>query len=130
METDFQVSSDLGRPFSLSISGLLSDLGNAPFFASWIVLPKSRTVKNSLFCSILSDTLVVNWDTCFRMYRRDASLHHIPMIIILSGDTHVRYIAIEAPEQRECAPISVGPKLNCPLPRIWTAALKFVRIPA
>ena len=40
------------------MSGLLSKLGKAPFVASWIVLSKSGTVKNSLFCSILSDTLV------------------------------------------------------------------------
>ena len=49
METGFQVRSDLGREFSLSIYGVLSELGEAPFVASWIVLSKSGIVKNSLF---------------------------------------------------------------------------------
>ena len=52
------------------------------------------------------------------------------MIIFMSSDTPVSYIAIAAPEQSECAPISMGPNHNCPLPRIWTAAINFVRIPA
>ena len=90
MENGFWVPSDLGRPFFLSTSELLSELWKAPFFASWIVLSKSGTVKNSLFCSILSNTLVENWAACFRMYRRNASLRHIPMIIIMIGDTPVK----------------------------------------
>ena len=111
------------------MSGVLSELGKAPFFSFWVILSKSRTVKNSLFCSILSDTLVGNWDTCFRLYRRDVSLCHIPMIVIMSVETNVRYIAIAAPEWRECAPISMGPKPNRPLPSIWTTDLNFSRIP-
>ena len=62
------------------------------------------------------------------MYRRNASLCHLPMIIIVRGDTNARYIAIAAPEQRECAPISMGPKTKRPVPRIWTVALNFVQI--
>ena len=80
-------------------------------------------MNNSLFCIFLSDTLVENWATCFQMYRSIASLRHLPMIIIVSGDTPVRYIVIAAPERRKCAPISMGPKPNCPLPRNLTAAL-------
>ena len=97
METGFQVPSAIERPFPLSIYGVLSELGRDPFFASWIVLSKSGTVKIFLFCSSLSDTLVENWADCFQMYRRNVSLLHLPMIIIFSGDTHVRYIAIAAP---------------------------------
>ena len=48
------------------------------------------------------------------------------MIIILSADTPMRYIAIAAPERSECAPISMGPKPNCPLLKIWTVAINFV----
>ena len=51
------------------------------------------------------------------------------MIIIVSGYNPVRYISIAALERRECAHISMGPKPNFPLLRIWTVALKFVRIP-
>ena len=130
METGFQVPSALGRPFSLYMSGVLSELGKDKCFASLIVLSKSGTVKNSLFCSILSDTLVENWSTCFLMYRSNASLFHVPMIIIVSGDTHVRYIYIAAPERRECAPISMCPKHNRPLAMIWTVDLNSVIIPA
>ena len=95
-----------------------------------MVLPKSGTLNNSLFCIIFSDTLAENWGTCFRMYRRNASLHHLLMIVIVSGVTTARYISTAASECRECAPISIVPKHNCPLPRIWTAAVNFVRIPA
>ena len=130
MENYFQVLSALGRPFRLTMYGVISELGKAPFFASWIVLSNPGTVKSSLFCSILSDTLVENWATCFRMYRRNESLRHLPMIIIVSGDTPARYISISDPERRECAPISMGPKPNHPLPRILTAACNFVRITA
>ena len=52
------------------------------------------------------------------------------MIIIVSADTPMSYIAIAAPERSECAPIYMGPKPNCPLPRIWTVAINFVQIPA
>ena len=64
METGFQVPSALGRPFLLSMSGVLGELGKAPFFDSWIVLSKFGTVKIFL-CSILSDTLVENWANYF-----------------------------------------------------------------
>ena len=67
MDTGILVPSALVRPFSLSMSVVLGELGKAPFVASWIVLSKSRTVKNYLFCSILSDTLVENWAACFLM---------------------------------------------------------------
>ena len=40
------------------------------------------------------------------------------------------YIAIATPQQRECSPISVGPKLDFPLPKIRAAARNFVQIPA
>ena len=73
METGFQVRSDLGREFSLSIYGVLSELGEAPFVASWIVLSKSGIVKNSLFCSILSDTLVENG---LPVYECKGGMHH------------------------------------------------------
>ena len=58
METDFQVPSALGRPFSSSMSGVLSEIGKAQFVASWIFPSMSGKVKNSLFCIILFDTLV------------------------------------------------------------------------
>ena len=72
-------------------------------------------MKNSLVCGILSYTLVKNWDTCFLMYRRNASLRHLLMIIIVSGNTPTRYIAIEAPERRECDPVFMCMKPNIPL---------------
>ena len=82
------------------MSGALIKLGKAPFVASWVVLSKSGTVKNSLFCIILSDTLVENWGTCFRMYRRNVSICHLLMIIIISGGTPTSYISIEDLERR------------------------------
>ena len=126
METGFQVPSSLRRIFHLSMSGVLRKLGKAPFVASWIILSNSRKVNNFLFCSILSDTLVENWAICFRMYRRNASLLHLLIIIIVSGVSPARYILIAAPERRECVPISIGTKTNYPLPKIWTAARNFV----
>ena len=87
MDTVLQVPSALGRPFSLSMSGALCKLGKAPFVYSWMVMSKSGIVKNSFFCIILSNNLVENWDTCFQIYIRNASLCHLPMIIILSGGT-------------------------------------------
>ena len=125
METSLQVPSALWSTFYLSIYGALIELGKAPFVASWMVLPKSGTVKN-LFCSILSETLVENWATCFHIYRSNASLFHLPMITIVSGVTPARYIAISSPERRECDPISIGPKPNIPLPMIWTATPNFL----
>ena len=130
MDTGFQVPSSLRSLFHLSISGVLRKLGKAPFVASWIILSNSRKVNNFLFCSILSDTLVENWDICFRMYRRNASLLHLLIIIIVSGVSPARYILIAALERRECVPISIGTKPNYPLPRIWTAARNFVWIHA
>ena len=70
-----------------------------------------------------------NWASGFQMYRRNASLRHILMIIIMSGYTPARYIAIADLERRECAPVSMGPELNRPLTRIWTVIRNFVRIP-
>ena len=128
-ENGFLVPSAPGSPFSLSIFGSLSELGKAPFFTSWDFISKSWTVKNYLFCSILSDILVESWSTCVQIYRRNDSLHHILMIIITIGDYYVRCIAIASPEQRECAPIFMGPKPNCLSPRIWTAAHNFVWMP-
>ena len=87
-------------------------------------------MKNDLFCSILSDALVENWAACFQMYGRNVSLCHLPMIIIVSGDTPARYIAISVAERRECASISMVPKRNHPLPRIWTMARNCFRIPS
>ena len=52
------------------------------------------------------------------------------MIIIVSGVTPTSYISIAAPEQRESAPVSMGTKHNSLLPRIWTVARNFSRIPA
>ena len=95
METGFHVTSSLVTQFSLSMSIVLSELGNSQFVASWISLSNSGTVKNCLFCSILSDTLVEDWAAFFRIYRRNASLCHLLMMIIVSGDTNTRYIDIE-----------------------------------
>ena len=108
--------------------GVLSEVWKTPFVDSWIVISKLRTVK-TFFFGILSDTLVYNWATCFWIYRRNASLFHLPMTIIVSGDTPVRYIYIAAPEQMKCVPIYIGPNHNLPLPRIWSAARNFNRIP-
>ena len=57
------------------------------------------------------------------MYRRNSSLRHLLMIIIVSGDTPTMYIVIADQERRECDPIFMGSNINCPLPRICTAAL-------
>ena len=40
----------------------------------------------------------------------------------MSGVTPLRSISLSDMEQRECAPIYMGLKHNCPLPRIWIAA--------
>ena len=130
METGSQALSDMGRSFSLSASGVIIELWTYPFFASWIVMSKSGTVNNSLFCIILSDTLVENWATCFQMCRNTASLFHLAIIIIVGGVTTAMYIVIASLEQRECATISMGPKPNRLLPIIWTVARNFVQIPA
>ena len=62
-----------------------------------MVLSKSGTVKNYLFCGILSDNLVENWVYYFLMYRRNVPLRHLTMIIIVSAVTAVRYVEIAAP---------------------------------
>ena len=90
METGLQVPSDMGSLFSLSVSGALSELGKAPFVASWMVMSNSGTVKSYLFFSILSNTLEENWAPNFRMYRRNVSLRHLPMIIMVSSGTPAR----------------------------------------
>ena len=64
------------------------------------------------------------------MYRINESLLHIPMILIVSVDTSSRYIAIVAPERRECDPVYMGPKPNRILPRICTSSRNFAQIPA
>ena len=130
IDPGLQVTSALVRPFISSMSGVLSEIRKAPFVASWIFLSKYRTVENYLFCSILSDTLLENWDTCFQMYSRNASLHHHPITIIVSGDTTMIYIAKAAPERMECSPCFMVPNLTCPLPRIWAAACNFLQITA
>ena len=60
METGFQVPSALGRPFYISISGVIIELGKAPFVASWIFLSKSGTANNPFFCNIY---LILWWKT-------------------------------------------------------------------
>ena len=58
------------------------------------------------------------------------SLRHLLMIIFFSGDTPASYIEIATLERRECDPISMVPKPNRLLLRIWNVALNFFRIPA
>ena len=128
METGIQIPSALIRPIYLSLYVVLSKLWKAPFVASWIVMSKSETVHNSLFCSILSDTLVDSWATCFLMYRRNASLRHILMLLIVNSVTPARYIFIAGPERRDCAPISMGLKPTCSLPNIWTVVHNFFEL--
>ena len=70
--------------------GVLSEVGKAPLIVSYIFLSNSGAVKNFLSCSILSNTLVENWATGLQLYRSNASLKHLTMIIIVSGDTTVR----------------------------------------
>ena len=53
---------------------------------------------------------------------------HLPMIIIVSDVTPETHLLIAVPERKECAPISMGTKPNCPSPRIWTADRNFVQI--
>ena len=130
MDTGFKVPSALKRPFPLYMSVVLSELGKAPFVAYWIVLSNSGTVNTYLFRKILSDNLVENWAACFRIYRINESLIHIPMILIVSVDTLSRYTAILSPERRDCAPVYMGPKPNRILPRICTSARNFAQIPA
>ena len=97
MGTGFQVRSALGSPCSLSMFGVLGELGKYPFVASCIVLSEYGIEKKYLFSRFLSDNLVENWATCFRMYGRNASIRNILMITIVSGDTPVRYIVVAAP---------------------------------
>ena len=126
METGFHISSAVERPFYLSISGVLVELGTYPFVTSRIFLSNYGIVKKYLFYIILSDTLLENCATCFRMYRSNESLCHLLMIIIVNGDNPVRYIAVSAPERRECDTIFTCSNTNCPLPRIWAAARNYV----
>ena len=42
------------------------------------------------------------------MYRRKASLDHLPIIIIVYTGTSPKYIAIAAPDRIECVPKSPG----------------------
>ncbi len=44
--------------------------------------------------------------TCFRIYLRKAVLDHLPINMIEKTGTPERYMAIAAPEQMECVPIS------------------------
>ena len=112
METGFQVPSTLGSSFSLFLSVVLIELGKAPFVASLIFLSKSGSVKNYLFSQFYP---ILWWETELPISECTVGMRHFAifqMIIILSGDTPARYIAIPAPERRECALISMGPKPN------------------
>ena len=77
---------------------------------------KSGVVKNDSFLIIRVDTLCENCSTCFRIYRRKASLDQRPIIMIVKVGTSARYIAIAAPDRTECVPMSSGlnPSLSSP----------------
>ena len=64
--------------------------------------------------------------TCFWIYRRKASLDHLPMIMIVKVGTLARYIAIAAPERMEWVPMSSGPKPRISLPIALTMFLRAV----
>ena len=81
-------------------------------------------MKKFSFWSIREDTLEEKPSTCFRMYRKKASLDHRPMIMMVKVGTCARYIAMAAPERRECVPISVSAKPRASLPRVLTVHLK------
>jgi hypothetical protein len=51
---------------------------------------------------------VLNSFTCFRMYRRNASLDQRLRSITVYTETPARYIAIAAPLLAECSPICSG----------------------
>ena len=67
---------------------------------------KSGVVKNDGLRSILRDTLWVNCSTWRRIYRRNASEDHLPIIMMEKVGTPSKYIAIADPDLIECVPIS------------------------
>jgi len=84
------VPMDHGSPFSFVKSDAgISDALGMPFM-------KYGVVKNSLLSNIFYDRCRENCVTCFRMYRRNASLLHLPIIIIVSVGTFARKRAIAA----------------------------------
>ena len=78
---------------------------------------KLGVVKYDSFWIIRDDTLCENCSTCFRMYRRKASLDHRPIIMIVNVGTLARYMAMAEPDLMECVPISSGskPRLSFPI---------------
>jgi len=93
MAIGLYVPVDHGSPFSFVKSGAgISDALGMPFM-------KSGVVKNSSLSNIFDDRCRENCATCFRMYRRNASLLHLPMIMIVSVGTFARNSVIAAPEQ-------------------------------
>ena len=91
-------------------------------------LSKSGVVKKCSLSSILSVRLWENMDTCFLMYRRNASLFHRPMIMMVSTGTFARYSAIAAPDLIEWHPMSIGSNPSASLPINRAAILSLVRM--
>ena len=81
-------------------------------------------VKKFSFWSIRVETLEEKPSTCLRMYRRKASLDHLPMIMIVNVGTLERYMAMAAPERRECVPISFSEKPRASLPSVLAVHLR------
>ena len=61
------------------------------------------------------------------MYRRKASLDHLPIIMIVKVGTPARYIAIAAPERMEWVPMSLGSNPSFSSPMRCPADCSFVR---
>ena len=67
-------------------------------------------VKNLSFVSIFLLIPLLNSFTCLRMYRRNASLDHLPSSITVYTGTPDKFIAMAAPLLAECNPIWSGVK--------------------
>ena len=85
-------------------------------------------VKKSSFWSIREETFEEKPSTCFRMYRRKASLDQRPMIMIVYVGTLARYMAMAAPDLRECVPMSSAVKPRVSLPMALTVDLSVFRM--
>jgi len=82
----------------------------------WSSLDDDGTVKKCSCCTIFELIPLLNSLTCLRMYRRKASLDHLPNNIMVNTGTCARYTAMAALLHAECDPISFAekPRMSSP----------------
>ena len=88
---------------------------------------KLGVVKYDSLRIICVETLCENCSTCFLIYRRNASLNHLPIIMMVKVGTLARYIAMADPDLIECVPISTGSKPKSSFPTRWPADCNFIQ---